>query len=178
MQNQVLRVSNHLVKAVVTNACFMFAVRSVNQKLIAMFNFVLTVIGSFVFAYKAVEYSLQKPSFEMVRLLHGVVCIIEGTRTFVLLKELVRYYIEHGSCMYVTYLDASKAFDRVNHQKLFSKLIEASAPRWCVRILCHWYCNQSLCVRWESVLSEFFPVNNGVRLNREELCHLYYLICM
>ena len=80
-----------------------------------------------------------------------------------ILKELVRYYIEHGSCMYVTYLDASKAFDRVNHQKLFSKLIEAGAPRWCVRILCHWYCNQSLCVRWESVLSEFFPVNNGVR---------------
>ena len=80
-----------------------------------------------------------------------------------ILKELVRYYIEHGSCMYVTYLDASKAFDRVNHQKLFSKLIEAGAPRWCVRILCHWYCNQSLCVRWESVLSEFFPVNNGVK---------------
>ena len=49
-----------------------------------------------------------------------------------ILKELVRYYIEHGSCMYVTYLDASKAFDRVNHQKLFSKLIEAGAPRWCV----------------------------------------------
>ena len=64
-----------------------------------------------------------------------------------ILKELVRYYVEHGSCMYVTYLDASKAFDRVNHQKLFSKLIEAGAPRWCVRILCHWYCNQSLCVR-------------------------------
>ncbi|KAI0214660.1 transmembrane protein 199 [Lamellibrachia satsuma] len=40
-------------------------IRSVNQKLIAMFNFVLTVIGSFVFAYKATEYSLQKPSFEL-----------------------------------------------------------------------------------------------------------------
>ena len=49
---------------------------------------------------------------------------------FFMMKELVRYYIEHGSCMYVTYLDASKAFDRVNHQKLFSKLIEAGAPRW------------------------------------------------
>ena len=33
----------------------------------------------------------------------------------------IRYYIEHGSCMYVTYLDASKAFDRVNHHKLFAK---------------------------------------------------------
>ena len=61
------------------------------------------------------------------------------------------------------YLDASKAFDRVNHQKLFAKLIEGGAPRWCIRILCHWYCNQLLCVRWESVVSDFSPVNNGVR---------------
>ena len=60
-------------------------------------------------------------------------------------------------------LDASKAFDRVNHQKLFAKLIEGGAPRWCIRILCHWYCNQLLCVRWESVVSDFPPVNNGVR---------------
>ena len=52
-----------------------------------------------------------------------------------ILKELIRYYIEHGSCMYVTYLDASKAFDRVNHQKLFAKLIEGCAPRWYIRNL-------------------------------------------
>ena len=78
-----------------------------------------------------------------------------------ILKELTRYYIEHDSCMYVTYLDASEAFDRVNHQKLFAKLIEGGAPRWW--ILCHWYCNQLLCVRWESVVSDFSPVNNGVR---------------
>ena len=51
----------------------------------------------------------------------------------------------------------------MNHQKLFAKLIEGGAPRWCIRTICHWYCNQSLCVRWESVLSDFFPVNNGVR---------------
>ena len=46
-----------------------------------------------------------------------------------IMKELIRYYIEHGSCMYVTYPDASKAFDRVNHQQLFAKLIEGGAPR-------------------------------------------------
>ena len=65
--------------------------------------------------------------------------------------------------MYVTYLDASKAFDRVNHRKLFAKLIDGGAPKWCIRVLCYWYYNQSLCVAWESVFSEFFPVNNGVR---------------
>ena len=78
--------------------------------------------------------------------------------------------------MYVTYIDASKSFDRVNHQKLVAKLSEDGAPRWCIRILCHWYCNQSLCVIWESVLSDF-PLLTMV-LDREELCHLYYVIVM
>ena len=32
-----------------------------------------------------------------------------------LLKEIFRDYIANGSSMYVTMLDASKAFDRVNH---------------------------------------------------------------
>ena len=40
-----------------------------------------------------------------------------------LLKELFRHYIANGSSMYVTMLDASKAFDKVNHSKLFTKLI-------------------------------------------------------
>ena len=34
-----------------------------------------------------------------------------------ILKELLRYYVAHGSCMHVADLDASKAFDQVNHTK-------------------------------------------------------------
>ena len=37
-----------------------------------------------------------------------------------LLNELFRHYIANGSSMYVTMLDASKAFDKVNHSKLFT----------------------------------------------------------
>ena len=39
------------------------------------------------------------------------------------LQELIRYYIKHGSCMYLACLDPYKAFDRVNHTKLFSSLV-------------------------------------------------------
>ena len=82
-------------------------------------------------------------------------------------KMTLELFIIDGCCMYVTYIDASKAFDRVNHRTLFTKLIKGVAPRWRIRALCHWYCKQSLCVEWESVLSDFFLLT--MVLDREEL---------
>ena len=79
------------------------------------------------------------------------------------LKELIRYYITNGSQMFVAFLDASKAFDRVNHTKLLFKLKTLGVPTYLLRVIAYWYCNQSLCVRWGSVLSKFFNVTNGVR---------------
>ena len=35
-------------------------------------------------------------------------------------KELLRFYVEHGSAMHVVVLDASKAFDRVNSVQAFN----------------------------------------------------------
>ena len=37
-------------------------------------------------------------------------------------KELLRFYTKHGSAGHVAFLDASKAFDRVNRHKLLMKL--------------------------------------------------------
>ena len=79
--------------------------------------------------------------------------------------------------MYVAFLDASKAFDRVNHTKLFSKLLRLGVPTWIIKVLVQWYCNQSMCVRWGSVFSDFFLVNNGVRqggILSPLLFNLYY----
>ena len=60
-------------------------------------------------------------------------------------------------------MDASKAFDRVNHWLLFKKLIDRGMPLIFVRILMKWYTTQKACVRWGSALSDSFFITNGVR---------------
>ena len=60
-------------------------------------------------------------------------------------------------------LDASKAFDRVSHLKLFSKLLEKNLPPTIIRLLFSWYRDQKSSVLWNKTLSENFSVSNGVR---------------
>ena len=79
------------------------------------------------------------------------------------LKELLHYYVSQGSQMYACFLDASRAFDRVNHTKLLSKLKTAGVPTYILRVICYWYCNQTMCNRWGSFISDVFTVTNGVR---------------
>ena len=65
--------------------------------------------------------------------------------------------------MLIGFIDASKAFDRVNHFKLFSKLQARGVPGIIVRILAYWYAKQTMQVKWGSSLSIPFRVGNGVR---------------
>ena len=78
-------------------------------------------------------------------------------------KSIIKYYTEHNSPVYTCFLDASKAFDKVNHWTLFNKLIKRKVPRLIVRIMLFWYQKQSMCVKWGKTISKYFPVSNGVR---------------
>ena len=80
-----------------------------------------------------------------------------------LLKQIVSHYNQHGSPVFAIFLDASKAFDKVNHSLLFEKLVNRNVPMIFVRLLQHWYSNQRLCVKWGSQLSSSFSVTNGFR---------------
>ncbi len=51
------------------------------------------------------------------------------------LKQVISYYSTHSSPLFVCFLDASKAFDRVNHWILFKKLIDRHVPLYIVRVL-------------------------------------------
>ena len=79
------------------------------------------------------------------------------------LKEVVQYYVSKSSPIYLCFMDASKAFDKVNHWQLFDKLLACGIPLYIVRLLCVWYTSQDFIIRWSNVLSSSFNVTNGVR---------------
>ena len=65
--------------------------------------------------------------------------------------------------MHVAFLDASKAFDRVNRPTLLLKLESRGVPTYILRLLSNELIGQYICVRWGSTHSEFFPIGNGVK---------------
>ena len=64
---------------------------------------------------------------------------------------------------FVLMLDASKAFDRVNYCKVFRELLKREMSPLVLRLLLFMYTNQTLRVKWGSVMSESFTVINGVK---------------
>jgi len=80
-----------------------------------------------------------------------------------LLKELLRFYRDHGTNMCVCFLDASKAFDRVDYTVLFRKLMTRDVSVYILRLLWNWYAHHFARILWAGVISDSFAICNGVR---------------
>ena len=80
-----------------------------------------------------------------------------------LLIDTIEYYKKNNINCYMLLLDASKAFDRVEYVNLFNKLRERKLCPIVLRLLMNIYVNQSLQVRWNSMISEKFSIANGVK---------------
>ena len=78
------------------------------------------------------------------------------------LKQTIDYYKSRASPVYICYLDASKAFDRINHWALAIKLIDWNVPTIAIRLLCTWYTTQQFCVQWGLSLSSCLYVSDDV----------------
>ena len=79
------------------------------------------------------------------------------------LSEHIEYFKSRSTSVYVAFLDASKAFDKISHWTLFRKLIDRNVPMYLIKILCYWYQHQLMSVRWGYSISNVFNVTNGVR---------------
>ena len=79
------------------------------------------------------------------------------------LRETIDYYVNNGSSVYCSFLDASKAFDRLVHAGLFLKLMERKIPLQLLNILITWHDGLFCRVKWDDYLSDWFPILAGVR---------------
>ena len=88
--------------------------------------------------------------------------IINSFYSYVL-RECIEYFVTRGSTVFMAALDDKKAFDRVNHIKLFMKLLDNGLPVYIVRLLIDWYTKLHAAVKWEGCISSLFCSRSGVR---------------
>ena len=79
------------------------------------------------------------------------------------LKEVVHYYTSRKGQVFCCLLDATKAFDRVRHDKLFDILCKRDIPCCIIRLLCDMYNRQRIRTVWQGAVSSEFSASNGVR---------------
>ena len=77
------------------------------------------------------------------------------------LKEYIEFYKLRNTSVFVTFLDASKAFDHINHWLLFKKIIEKRVPLFIIKLLVCWYSTQQMHIRWGNTTTSSFFVSNG-----------------
>ena len=79
------------------------------------------------------------------------------------LSELIEYFKSRSTSVYVAFLDASKAFDKISHWTLFRRLIARNVSMYLIKVLCYWYQHQLMSVRWRYSISNVINVTNCVR---------------
>ena len=67
------------------------------------------------------------------------------------------------SRVFCSFLDASKAFDRLVHSGLFIKLMDRKTPKVFLDIIITWHTGLYCRVRWDGYLGDWFPISTGVR---------------
>ena len=78
-------------------------------------------------------------------------------------KQTVDFYRYQDTHVYICFLDAKNAFDRVYHWTLAKKLLDRYVPLHIVKLFISWYREQEFMVRFGNSLSMTFSCSNGIR---------------
>ena len=79
------------------------------------------------------------------------------------LQEYSEFYKQRNTIVFVTFLDASKAFDQIDHWRLFTKLIDKQVHLFVIKLLVFWYSRQHMNIRWDNTNSSSCYITNGVK---------------
>ena len=79
------------------------------------------------------------------------------------LKSTVDYFTKLSSDVFVSYLDCSKAFDRISHYGLFNKLIGRKVPLCFLLIIIFWHLGMICRVKWGDSYGNYFDVPLGTK---------------
>ena len=92
------------------------------------------------------------------------------------LLQCVDYFVTRDSSMYMAALDATKAFDRINHIKLFHRLYDIGISAHVIRLIVNWYAKIVSVVQWENYFSSYFVFKSGVRQFYHRFCSIFMWI--
>ena len=115
---------------------------------------------------KLFEFAIQKKTAHLLgtdELQFGFKRKTSTANALYALKTTVDHFTERGSKVFVAFLDCSKAFDRISHCGLFSKLIECKLPLCFLLCLIFWYSNMISVAKWGTENSQPFPVPLGIK---------------
>ena len=82
---------------------------------------------------------------------------------FILFIILLNKQRHGGSTVNLCTIDLSKAFDKVDHNALFIKLMKRKIPTVLLELLENLFRECYSCVKWNNIMSRFFTINVGVR---------------
>ena len=77
--------------------------------------------------------------------------------------EVINWFTSRGTPIYACLLDYRKAFDLVNHVKMFENLISRGLSPIIIRLMILMYLTQRCYIRWGNARSYSFGVTNGTR---------------
>ena len=91
------------------------------------------------------------------------------------LKQTVGFYRNQDTPVYMCFLDALKAFDRVNQWTLVKKLLDRNVLLHIVKLFIFWYREQEFMVRWGNSLSmnSIVQMGSGKGDSYPHCCILY-----
>jgi len=117
-----------------------------NYRAIAIFTTVSKLFESVIACYCVSEAECDKYQYGFKAGHSTTLC----TSVF---KRMVSHYTARGSHVFSCFIDFTKAFDKVNYWKLFTKLIDDDVNVKVVGLLAFWYSRQQMCVKWQNAMS-------------------------